>query len=175
MTRNRLSSSVESGTSLRGTASALDFALRRLARRAHSEGELVGKMTRAGFPREEIAAALDYLRARRYVDDEAFGRGFAVAAAERKHWGPARIGRRLRDRGLSETQIESALAEAFPSGEDRVIEQALARFRRRARDRGTPQQRKARAYRHLFARGFSPEAIREALSREAAGERRRPQ
>ena len=46
-----------------------DFALARLARRAHSEGELSQKLTRAGYLPGEIEETLQFLRERKYVDD----------------------------------------------------------------------------------------------------------
>jgi regulatory protein len=144
----------------------MKFALARLARRAHSQGELVAKMERAGYPTAEIAATLDKLKAWRYVDDRAFAGAFARGAAERKHWGPSRVARALRERGLSEQDIEQSLTEAFSEGEKGVLEEALARFRRNDHRRGDEEQKKARAYRHLLARGFSPGAILQALGDE---------
>jgi regulatory protein len=146
--------------------SAMNFALARLARRAYSEGELSAKMERAGYPSTEITATLAKLKAWRYVDDRAFAGAFARSAAERKHWGPSRVARALKERGLSEQDIEQSLSEAFPDGEQRTLDEALARFRRSDHRRGDAEQKKARAYRHLLARGFSPEAILQALGNE---------
>ncbi len=150
--------------------SALDFAVTQLARRAHSQGELVAKLERAGFTTPEITSTLAKLRAWRYLDDHAFATAFARSASERKHWGPARVSRALRDRGLADHHIDEALSETFPQGESGPIERALARFRRAHRRRGGAEQQKARAYRHLLARGFSPSAIMEALGSEPSME-----
>jgi regulatory protein len=146
--------------------SAMNFALARLARRAHSQGELVAKMERAGYPTSQITATLAKLKAWRYVDDRSFAGAFARSHADRKRWGPARVARALRERGLSEQNIDGALREAFPDGENRVLDEALARFRRNDRHCGNTEQKKARAYRHLLARGFSPGAIMQALDNE---------
>ncbi len=148
--------------------SALDFALARLARRAHSQGELTAKLERAGFKAPDITSTLAKLRAWRYLDDQAFAASFARSASERKHWGPARVTRALRVRGLADHHIDAALSETFLQGEAEPIERALARFRRICRRRGGPEQQKARAYRHLLARGFSPGAIMEALGNESS-------
>jgi regulatory protein len=162
----RRSSSLKPGKKGVSEKSAMNFALARLARRAHSQGELSAKMERAGYPTSEITATLAKLKAWRYVDDHAFAGAFACNAAERKHWGPSRVARALRERGLGEQDIEESLSEAFPGGEIRVLDEALARFRRNDRRRGDAEQKKARAYRHLLARGFSPGAIMEALGNE---------
>ena len=163
----RSSNSARKGKRTSSNRSPLEFALIRLARRAHSEGELISKMDRAGYAASEISATLAELRSRRYVDDLAFAQAFAHAARSRKRWGPARIAQGLRKRGLAGSHIEQALAEAFPEGESETVAEVLERFRRTDRRRGTPRQRLARAYRHLYARGFSPEAIRQALQSPA--------
>jgi regulatory protein len=162
----RRSSSLDSGKKGVSIKSAMNFALARLACRAHSQGELVAKMERAGYPTSQITATLDKLKAWRYIDDRCFAHAFARSATERKRWGPARVARALKQRGLSEHNIEEALTDAFPDGESRVLDEALARFRRNDRHHGDAEKKKARAYRHLLARGFSPGAILNALDNE---------
>ena len=151
----------------REPAKPRDFALARLARRAHSEGELITKMTRAGYDADQVEQTLNYLRERSYVDDATFARDFARARAERRRWGPARIEQRLRLLRLSDQHIEAALSETFPEGERETAERALERFcqtdRRRLSRLGS-EQRKARAYRHLLARGFTPETAHELVT-----------
>ena len=137
----------------------LSFALRMLARRAHSEGELTGKMARAGYRSDELETALEFLRARHSLDDHAFALGFARRAVQDKRWGPLRIAQALGKRQLSQGLIEAALEEAFPDGEPPVCAQAFARFQRVDGGRGTVKERRARAYRHLLGRGFSPEVV----------------
>ena len=124
-------------------------------------------MTRAGYLADEIEQTLQYLRERRYVDDASFARDFARARAERRRWGPARIEQRLRLLRLSERHIETALRETFPDGERDNAVRALERFLetdRRPRSRLSGDKRKARAYRHLLARGFSPETAHELVT-----------
>ncbi len=152
---------------LRDHAKPRDFALARLARRAHSEGELTQKMTRAGYQVDEIEQTLQYLRERRYVDDASFARDFSRARAERRRWGPARIEQHLRLLRLSEKHIEAALSLTFPDGEGDHAERALERFLetdRRPRTRLSGDKRRARAYRHLLARGFAPETAHELVT-----------
>lgn len=120
-------------------------------------------MERAGYAASEVVDTITELRRRRYVDDLSFALAFAEGARRHRHWGPNRIAHGLRQRGLPEPHIERAVAEAFPRGETEPAAEALARFRRTERTRGTPLERKARAYRHLYGRGFSPETIRRVL------------
>ena len=124
-------------------------------------------MTRAGYHADEIEQTLSYLRERRYVDDATFARDFCRARAERRRWGPARIEQRLRLLELSEKHIKAALSETFPDGERDNAERALARFLetdRRRLSRLEGDKRKARAYRHLLARGFSPETAHQLVT-----------
>jgi len=159
MTETRRSSSVD-----RSRPSAFDFALARLAQRAHSEKELSVKLARAKYSATEIELALESLRSRRYLDDRAYAASFAERAVELKLWGPDRIRRALAERGLPGEYVESALMRAFPEGEKPVIARALSRFSRRQRSEHLESRdRRQRAYRYLFARGYSPEAIRAAL------------
>jgi regulatory protein len=123
-------------------------------------------MERAGFPTQQIEETLVKLRGWRYLDDRAFARGFALSVVEHKRWGPSRVRGALRQRGVSEEHIEEALSEAFPEGETATLERALERFRRSDRRRGTTEQEKARAFRHLRGRGFSSAAIWEALGKD---------
>ena len=120
-------------------------------------------MKREGYSSDEIAATLAKLRDWRYVDDRSYASAFARSATERKHLGPARIIRALRERGVSDALVEEAVAEVFPEGEHQALEEALARFRRKEGRRWTVEQQKARAYRHLLRRGFSPAAIFDVL------------
>ena len=121
-------------------------------------------MHRAGYSAEEIAETIAYLNERRYLDDAAFARDFARARAERRRWGPARIDARLRALGLSEGHIDAALSEAFPEGELGLAERALARFLETERKNLPVDKRRARAYRHLLQRGFSPETAHELVT-----------
>jgi len=141
----------------------LTFALKRLARRSHSEGELSKKMARAGYSPQEIGTALSFLAERGYLNDAAFALEVARAGAERKHWGPARIHQKLKSLDLSEGDIESALVEFFPDGaEEAAAKRALERFGKRGGPGG--ERGRARAYRHLLGRGFSPEVVHRLVS-----------
>ena len=144
---------------------ALDYAYGRLARRAHSEAELMQKLQRAGYSKVEVEKTIERLRSLNYLDDKSFAIEFARQAVVRKRWGPARIEQSLLNRKLPTSYITQALNNAFPKGEDETAREALVRFKKRDR-RGTPLQKKARAYRHLLGLGFSPSGIHDILADE---------
>jgi SOS response regulatory protein OraA/RecX len=120
-------------------------------------------MARAGYSPQEIEATLSFLAERGYLDDAAFALDVARASAERKHWGPARIQQKLRALDLSDSDIEGALVQSFPEGEEEAAaRRALERFSRRGGPGG--ERGRARAYRHLLGRGFSPEVAHRLVS-----------
>lgn len=126
-------------------------------------------MSRAGYTEEEIRPTLAYLEAKGYLNDEVFAREVARASSDRKHWGPLRIQRKLRDLRLEDRDIEGALDEVFPKGpkgpegEEEAARRAFERFRRIARA-GEGERARARAYRHLIGRGFSSEVVHRLVS-----------
>ena len=121
-------------------------------------------MPRAGYPGEEIEHTLSFLRERRYLDDPTFARDFARNRNERKLWGPARIQARLKQLRLSDEDIDSALSEVFPEGEEGAAKRALDRFLRLTRPSIPRDKRIAKAYRHLLTRGFSPSVAHQLVS-----------
>lgn len=126
-------------------------------------------MARAGYLDDEIASTLAYLDERRYLDDTAFARDFARARSERKHWGPSRIERRLRELHVGAADIEAALEEVFPAGEEEAARRALERLLAR-RSEGGGRRARARAYRHLLNRGFAPDVVHRLVSRQKFGD-----
>jgi len=121
-------------------------------------------MSGAGYFPEEVETTLDYLRERGYLDDARFAKDFAHARAERRLWGPRRVRQRLQTLGVSESFIDEALSDAFAAGETKAGIRALERFSRYEK-KGQPLSRaKARAYRHLVAKGFAPDTAYELVS-----------
>jgi SOS response regulatory protein OraA/RecX len=126
-------------------------------------------MKLAGYSSEEIDEALAFLHEKGYLNDAAFALDVARASASRKHWGPARVQKKLEELKLSDRHIEDALRQCFPEGEEaRSAERTLERFRKRGGPSGLAGR--ARAYRHLLGRGFSPEVARRLVSTDDFGD-----
>jgi SOS response regulatory protein OraA/RecX len=120
-------------------------------------------MVRAGYSPQEVETTLAFLSERGYLDDGAFAREVTRASAERKHWGPARIQQKLKALRISDDDIAVALEEIFPTGEEeKAARRALGRFTKRGGPGG--KKGRARAYRHLLSRGFSPEIAHRLVS-----------
>lgn len=142
-------------------------ALRWLAQREHSRAELRAKLLRrlraeagdAGFAADAAAAQvdelLDWLAAHRYLDEARFVE--ARVAARSARFGNRRIEGELRQHGAA---LDPAGAAAL-----RASEAARAREVRARRFGAAPADAAARARqaRFLAGRGFSSDAIRQAL------------
>jgi SOS response regulatory protein OraA/RecX len=70
----------------------------------------------------------------------------------------------LRALHLSEDDIDAAISEIFPEGEEESARRALDRFLRHPRTGLSREKRMAKAYRHLLTRGFSPSVAHRLVS-----------
>jgi regulatory protein len=131
-------------------------ALRLLATRAHFRAELGAKLARRGFDAEEVAATLDRLAGRGWLDDVAAARAF-VAQRQRQGLGRARLRADLQRRGASAEAIHEALAGVAEDDELARARDAAVKWRRGSRPAGPAG--KAALARHLDRRGFSRRVV----------------
>jgi regulatory protein len=128
-----------------------------------SRRELRDRLTRAGFPPEEIAGELDRLEAVGLLDDARFATEFARAAASNRGLGRRALASALLGKGVDRDVVEAAVAEVAGDDEDeesRALELAQSRARRL---RGNePARAFARLSSALARRGYPPELARRA-------------
>lgn len=84
-------------------------ALELLARREHSRLELRQKLVQRGFPPHHIEPVLNQLVEERLLDESRYAELYAGSRAD-KGYGPLRIARELRERGIPEEQVVTTLA-----------------------------------------------------------------
>ncbi|KAB2932530.1 MAG: regulatory protein RecX [Candidatus Contendobacter sp.] len=84
-------------------------AMELLARREHSRLELRQKLLQRGYPPAQIDPALDQLIEERLLDEGRYAELYACGRAD-KGYGPLRIARELRERGVPEDQVAATLA-----------------------------------------------------------------
>lgn len=84
-------------------------ALELLARREHTRLELRQKLIQRGFPADHIEPALEQLVEERLLDEARFAELYAGARAD-KGYGPLRVARELRERGVAEDVVAATLA-----------------------------------------------------------------
>jgi regulatory protein len=141
--------------------SALDRALKLLARRPRTALELDRALEKAGVPDGDRQTALARLRELGYINDPETAR---MRARRRVGSGeaPRLLARRLEAQGIEASVAREATAEAADgAGEEELIAQAL---QRRLRGREPADMReKQRLVRALAAKGHSPSAVARAL------------
>jgi len=141
---------------------ALDRALRSLALRPHSEGEIVEKLTAAGYTEREIAEAMAKLMENHLLDDSQFAAQWAASRA-RRGLGVRRIAQELRHKGIARDVSDEALALL---DESVLLENAVSLAVKHLR-RGDENARQ-RAYAALVRRGFDYGVARQAMERALA-------
>ena len=145
--------------------SARQRALRRLARRDHSESELRRALLRNGFPPSVVDETLARLRDEKYLDDRTFAARFARSRVEHQGLGRNRVRQALRARGVSRAIIEKGVAEALRDVSEAEVLDDLARRYWRQHERDEPLARIRKLWAFLLRRGFPPALARERLAR----------
>jgi regulatory protein len=145
-------------------ALARQRALRRLARRDHSEAELQRALLRAGFPAPVVAATVERLRAEKYLDDQGFATRFATSRVVHHGLGRNRVRQALRARGVSRAIIDKGVAAALRDVSEVEVLEVLARRYWRQHVRDEPVQRIRKLWVFLLRRGFPAGLVRERLS-----------
>ncbi len=141
---------------------AKSFAFRLLKIRQRSERELIDRLQRKKIPQETIDRTLQYLRNYQFVGDREFTKWW-VRSRLNKPFGLKRIREELKDKGIAEELIRSELSCIQPElDESQMIGHLLAK--RLNRYRGLdPIKRKRRIFEFLCRRGFSLEAVEQAI------------
>jgi regulatory protein len=115
------------------------------------------KLEAAGFVREEIGTLLDDLESRNWLSDQRFAESYV--ADHRARAGSIKLAYDLRQRGVSDTIIESVLGE----NRDSELERAREVWRKKFGVVPTDAADKARQIRFMLSRGFAQEIIQKTL------------
>lgn len=140
-----------------------DRALRLLAVRPRTRRELLLRLVRAGFERDEVDAELDRLQEVGLVDDARFAAEFVEHALDRRLEGRRSIAASLSAKGLDRRLIQETLASADRDDGTRLDRLAEARARR-LRGLG-PEAAYRRLVSFLVRRGHEAGAARAAAAR----------
>lgn len=142
---------------------AMRDAMRRLARRAMSRGQVRDKLRTLGHDAAVIDRVLARLDELELIDDAAFGRMLIDETRRARPAGPRLLRQKLRQKGLDPELIDRLLAEAegdvdADADARRLIEKTLPRLR--SCDAAT---RRRRLYGVLARRGFDSDVIQRAM------------
>ena len=151
-------------------AALWDYALKTLAMRAHSSGEIRSKLSRRAATPSDVSLTIAKLREYALLDDARFSEAFAASRLQNQGFGRARVLRDLRSRRVAGTTAESAVSQVFAGAdENQLIERFLARKYRgkNLAEFLSEEKNLAAAYRRLRLAGFSTAASVAALRRRA--------
>jgi regulatory protein len=150
-----------------------DAALRLLAVRARSRGELVERLTRKGFAAEGVREVIQSLSEVGLVDDEVFARAWAEERSRLRPIGPRRLARELAQKRVDPELAARVADETFArSPELELARKALAPKLRTGPGRNPSRESRQRRRRRLFAflvrRGFSYEVASQVVAEAEA-------
>jgi len=130
-------------------------ALGLLARREHSEQELVRKLTACGFKTTDVAGVVALLKQDGSLSDQRFTEAYIHNRIQRGY-GPQRIRLELLERGIGEENIRSALDEGNYDWMARIVAVHARKF---CTSIPTDYRERARQSRFLQYRGFTGDQI----------------
>ncbi len=150
------------------SVSTYQIALRLLAHRELSTGQLRDRLRRRELPSSEVEAAIARLTRERAVDDTRTALAYARRAAEITFRGQSRAQREIEALGIASATARRAVAEVFDEvDEESVLARAIAkRLDGRIRDRAQFR----RLYQALRRQGFPPDRVAAALVSRAEGD-----
>lgn len=144
-----------------GNNDALKKAYDLLARRAHSAQELREKLDRRKFSRKDIETAVSECERRGFLNDGRFAEDYASELSGQGK-GRFKIKMKLREKGLSATQIEQALSKITDNEEENARKALQGKLRSLVSEPDL-NKRRQKAYRFLAYRGFSSDVIARLL------------
>lgn len=141
---------------------ALRAALKFLGHSPRSEAEVRAKLARLDFSKTAIDATLARLRSLGYVNDENFARDWSRSRAEGRGYGPLRVERELRAKGIEGSLVRRIIEETFCRGQGRETARKLLEKRFGGKDMGDEKVLR-RAVAYLQRRGYRGSVIAEVL------------
>ncbi len=146
------------------------YALKALAGRAHSTGELREKLRRRAERVSDIDDVIARLKENGYLDDRRFAEGFASARLSNDRLGQGRVIQDLRQRRVAPAVAEKTVKQVYAEiDEQSLIDDFIRKKYRLAPREGLFEDEKdlASAYRRLLRAGFQTGNIVRALKRFA--------
>ncbi len=145
-----------------------DYALRLLALRPHSQGELRQKVARRAATPADTAEVLERLREYGMADDDKFSEMFATARLQNQGFGKMRVLRDLRTKRVSAKVAEEAIGKVFASTDELALVGDFLNRKYRGKDLSAFLQEDKNlmsAYRRLRLAGFASGSCMTVLRR----------
>jgi regulatory protein len=148
---------------------AKEAALRLLAVRARSEGELRDRLRRKGFDGEVVESVIGSLATVGLVDDEQFARAWADEKVRLRPVGPRRLTQELLVRHVDRDVADRVVDQTYREHPERELARRALEKRTRVSGGAGDRKRRARLHSFLVRRGFSHSVAAEVLD-ELEGE-----
>ena len=138
-----------------------------LARRFHSERELLIKLKQKSYEERLIKLMLNELREKSFIDDQVFANHFIEEKLKKKRWGKNKIRAALFSKGVSASIIDEVL-KSFDSEEDQneaalsLVKKKYENLKKRETDN---RKLKQKLIAFLLSRGFEYEISVEVVSK----------
>ena len=149
-------------------AKARTYALMLLRYRGRSEKELRDRLTKKGYQREDIEAAVVYLKEYGYLDDSALAENLKHQAMTGKLLGFEGTRRFMQQRGLPRDIIDGAMQ--YDEGTELVTLKKVIDKKRRTVEKYPEPKRTRSIIGFLMRKGYSLRLIRKALNTSIADE-----
>ena len=143
---------------------ARDYTYRFLSYRQRSVKEVRERLKKRGFASGIIRKTIEYLSRLSYLNDEEFARFWMRSKIQSKPSGLALLRYQLRQKGISEELLDKVFGEYAGLYDEYEAAKKLAASRRSRYKNVNPLKIKQRLYGCLRRRGFSQEAIWQALN-----------
>ena len=142
---------------------AREAALRLLAVRARSEGELVDRLRRKGFAEKLTAVVVSALSDVGLVDDAAFARAWADEKVRLRPVGPRRLTSELLSKRIRRELVTLVVDETFREHSELELARRAVEKKVRVSGGADATKRRARLHSFLLRRGFSYEVASTVL------------
>lgn len=138
----------------RGYPHALEAAMKFLALRERSEGEVRSRLKRSCYDPATIARVIDTLTAHQLISDARFAEGWAQSRSRK--YGKSRISQELRIKGVSREEAQAALDSISEEDELRQAREQAIKLARR-------MEEPKKIFQALLRRGYSYAIAKKAI------------
>lgn len=140
-------------------------AIRLLARRDHSEYELIQKLKQRGFETDVIARVISECARLNYLNDERTAEVF-IRQFKRKGYGKKRIQIELNRKGLKGKRITDILYKSVSESDEReAAKRVLKKNKKKFEGENDPLKRRDKIYRLLYTKGISEGIINDLVQK----------
>jgi len=145
------------------TEKAKAYAFLLLKFRMRTEQELASRMKQKKYSPEVISRTIDFLKEKKFIDDEMFTRAWIDSRLKRS-MGLRRVKNELKLKGVAGALIDRSIAQVKESySEDEIVADIIRRKIGSLKDLD-PLKAKQRIYAFLIRRGFSVDVIVDNLN-----------